>query len=100
MKRLLLFPLFVSAVALAADLPKIPSESIATKKEELFADDFQGAEPAKVWHKVVPTFVVEAADLYFGRASAAGTATVKDLAVAYSDHRRGLPRPLPTTSIV
>lgn len=31
---------------------------IAEKKELLFADDFQGAEPAKVWHKVVPTFAV------------------------------------------
>lgn len=59
MKRLLLLPLFVSAAALAADLPKIPAKSIAAKKEELFADDFQGAEPAKVWHKVVPTFAVE-----------------------------------------
>jgi len=29
------------------------------KKELLFSDDFEGAEPAKVWHKVVPTFVVE-----------------------------------------
>src|SRR4029079_17731137 len=32
---------------------------IAEKKELLFSDDFEGAEPAKVWHKVVPTFVVE-----------------------------------------
>ena len=31
---------------------------IAEKKELLFSDDFQGAEPAKVWHKVVPTFAV------------------------------------------
>ncbi len=43
----------------AADLPKIPSKSIAVKKEVLFKDDFQGATPAKEWHKVVPTFAVE-----------------------------------------
>jgi hypothetical protein len=55
-----LFPLLlVTAASFAADLPKIPAKSIATRKEELFSDDFQGAELAKVWHKVVPTFVVE-----------------------------------------
>jgi hypothetical protein len=47
------------ATAFAADLPAIPKEPIAKKKELLFSDDFQGAEPAKVWHKVVPTFAVE-----------------------------------------
>lgn len=51
--------LLVSTAAFAADLPAIPSEPIAKKKELLFADDFEGAVPAKVWHKVVPTFVVE-----------------------------------------
>ena len=50
---------FITAAALAADLPTIPERSIAKKKELLFSDDFQGAEPAKVWHKVVPTFVIE-----------------------------------------
>src|SRR5437660_7454112 len=45
--------------AFADDLPPIPAKSIAEKKELLFSDDFEGAEPAKVWHKVVPTFVVE-----------------------------------------
>ena len=49
----------INTAALAADLPAIPSESIAKKKELLFSDDFEGAEPAKVWHKVVPTFAVE-----------------------------------------
>ncbi|SFI04323.1 hypothetical protein [Planctomicrobium piriforme] len=43
----------------AADLPKIPEKSIAEKKELLFSDDFEGKEPAAVWHKVVPTFAVE-----------------------------------------
>lgn len=45
--------------AVAADLPAIPDQPIAKKKELLFSDDFEGAEPAKVWHRVVPTFGVE-----------------------------------------
>jgi hypothetical protein len=50
---------FVVTAAIAADLPKIPSKPISVKKELLFSDDFEGGEPAKVWHKVVPTFAVE-----------------------------------------
>jgi len=50
---------FLATAAIAADLPQIPSKPISVKKELLFSDDFQGAEPAKVWHKVVPTFAVE-----------------------------------------
>lgn len=58
--RLLFAPLLViTSAALAADLPTIPSKSIANKKELLFSDDFEGSTPDKVWHKVVPTFVVE-----------------------------------------
>jgi hypothetical protein len=49
----------MTSAALAADLPTIPADSIARKKELLFSDDFGGAEPAKVWHKVVPTFAIE-----------------------------------------
>ena len=49
----------MTSAAFAADLPTVPAESIAKKKELLFSDDFQGAEPAKVWHKVVDTFAVE-----------------------------------------
>jgi hypothetical protein len=45
--------------AFSDDPPAIPEKSLAVKKELLFSDDFEGAEPAKVWHKVVPTFVVE-----------------------------------------
>ena len=59
MRHLFVLTLLITVAALAADLPPIPTESIAKKKELLFSDDFQGAEPAKVWHKVVPTFVVE-----------------------------------------
>src|SRR5262245_25502291 len=51
--------LLTATAVIAADLPAIPEHSIAKKKELLFADDFEGAEPAKVWHKVVPTFAVE-----------------------------------------
>lgn len=51
--------LLFSTIARAADLPRVPSKSIAEKQELLFSDDFQGSEPAKVWHKVVPTFTVE-----------------------------------------
>src|SRR5438552_12538633 len=51
--------LFLSSVAFAAELHAIPEKSLAKKKELLFSDDFEGAESAKVWHKVVPTFVVE-----------------------------------------
>src|ERR1041384_6800765 len=59
----MLFPfvalLLIVAGALVDDNPPVPAKSIAEKKELLFSDDFEGAEPAKVWHKVVPTFVVE-----------------------------------------
>src|ERR1051326_5458708 len=58
--RLLIIAIFLSAIAaIAAELPPVPAQSIAKKKELLFSDDFEGAEPAKVWHKVVPTFTVE-----------------------------------------
>jgi hypothetical protein len=45
--------------AAAADPATIPAEPIARKKELLFSDDFESAQPAKVWHRVVPTFVFE-----------------------------------------
>ncbi|OGV62291.1 MAG: hypothetical protein A2283_17715 [Lentisphaerae bacterium RIFOXYA12_FULL_48_11] len=51
--------LVTAAAAFAADLPVVPEQSIAKKKELLFSDDFAGAQSAAVWHKVVPTFVVE-----------------------------------------
>jgi hypothetical protein len=43
----------------SADLPPVPAEPIAVKKELLFSDDFQSTEPNKLWHKVVPTFAFE-----------------------------------------
>ncbi|HXX94411.1 MAG TPA: hypothetical protein VEN81_12315 [Planctomycetota bacterium] len=48
-----------SGAAYSDDRPPVPEKSLAVKKELLFSDDFKGAEPAKEWHKVVPTFVVE-----------------------------------------
>lgn len=58
--RCLLAPLFVvAATTFAADLPKIPAESIAKKKELLFSDDFSGAELGKAWGQVVPIFTLD-----------------------------------------
>lgn len=55
--RIALLCLFVVS-ALAADLPRPPSKPVAVKKELLFADDFQGASPSPLWHRVVDTFTV------------------------------------------
>jgi hypothetical protein len=49
----------VPSLAVAADPATIPAKPIAEKKAMLFSDDFEGSEPAKVWHKVIPSFVVE-----------------------------------------
>jgi hypothetical protein len=59
MRCILMLSAMITSATMAADLPSIPATTIAKKTELLFADDFSGAEPAKVWHKVVPTFVVE-----------------------------------------
>jgi hypothetical protein len=59
LRSIAIVSLIFSGTAFAAELPTIPAEPIAKKKELLFSDDFQGAEPDKVWHKVVPTFTVE-----------------------------------------
>jgi hypothetical protein len=56
---LALATLSITTAAIAAELPSIPDSPMAKKKELLFSDDFEGAEPAKVWHKVVPTFTTE-----------------------------------------
>ena len=58
--RYFLAPLFLLAsVTLAADLPQVPSDPIAKKKEQLFSDDFERAEAGPVWLKVVPTHTLE-----------------------------------------
>ena len=51
--------ILVSNGNFASELGDIPDRSIAEKKELLFSDDFEGANPETVWHKVVPTFVIE-----------------------------------------
>lgn len=55
---LLTLALGLSAAGHAANLPAIPAGPIAEKRSLLFSDDFEGAEPAKAWHRVVPTFAV------------------------------------------
>jgi hypothetical protein len=58
--RLALAALLLSGLpVLADDKPPVPEKPIAEKKELLFSDDFEKAEPAKEWHKVVPTFTFE-----------------------------------------
>ena len=58
--RLFLFPFFViTTAAFAVDLPPVPTEPIAKKKELLFSDDFNRAELGKEWGPVAPTFTLE-----------------------------------------
>jgi hypothetical protein len=59
LRPLLVLSCLISTVAFAADLPPIPAESIAKKKELLFSDDFSAATPDQRWHKVVDTFTFE-----------------------------------------
>jgi hypothetical protein len=62
MKTHLLFlaPVFCLLTAtFAADLPKVPENPIAKKKELLFSDDFERAELGAAWGKVVPTYALE-----------------------------------------
>lgn len=59
MRTLLVLSLFAVSTTFAADLPAIPTEPIAKKKELLFSDDFESATPKALWHKVVPTFAFE-----------------------------------------
>jgi hypothetical protein len=51
--------LLAAASSLADDKPPVPEKPIAEKKELIFSDDFEKPEPAKEWHKVVPTFTFE-----------------------------------------
>ena len=59
MRLLLATFLLTTATAFAAELPAIPAQAIARKKELLFSDDFAGAELGKAWAIVVPIFSVE-----------------------------------------
>ncbi len=60
-----------SWTSFAADgpqLPEIPPQPIAVKKELLFSDDFEGTERDKRWHQFVDTFA-------FGKGALQGTQT-------------------------
>ena len=61
MNTRLIFAVVVAAAtfSFAADLPPVPAQSIAKKKELLFSDDFESATTNKLWHRVVPTFAFE-----------------------------------------
>jgi len=54
-----LLVLFLAAVSLGADLPVVPADAIAKKKDLLFSDDFERAELGPKWGPVVPTFTLE-----------------------------------------
>lgn len=59
MRPLILALSLLAVSALAADtprLPRIPSKSLAEKKELLFSDNFDGSEHDAKWHRVVDTF--------------------------------------------
>jgi hypothetical protein len=56
----LLIPVLLLAThAPAADPALVPNKPLGQKKELLFSDDFESAQPAKQWHRVVPTFAFE-----------------------------------------
>ena len=59
MRPLVIALSLVAFSSLAADAPRIPSRSIAEKKELLFSDDMEGTEHDKRWHRVVDTFAFE-----------------------------------------
>jgi hypothetical protein len=59
LRSLLILSCALVPTLFASELPPIPGEPIARKKELLFSDDFEKAEPSPLWHKVVPTFVFE-----------------------------------------
>lgn len=50
---------FSAGHGFSADPAPLPTESLAKKKELLFTDDFESAQPAKAWHTVIPTFARE-----------------------------------------
>ncbi len=49
----------ITTAAFAADLPPVPTQSLAKKKELLFSDNMESNPPAKPWHRVVDTFKFE-----------------------------------------
>ncbi|MCB1231227.1 MAG: hypothetical protein KDN19_13215 [Verrucomicrobiae bacterium] len=59
MRPLVIALSLVAFSSLAADAPRIPSRSIAEKKELLFSDNFDSSEHDSKWHRVVDTFAFE-----------------------------------------
>ena len=59
MRSFILASCILATAAFAADLPAIPAQSIAKKKDLLFSDDLQSATPDKHWGRVVDTFTFE-----------------------------------------
>ncbi len=58
--QLVLLPLLLfTLTSFGAELPTIPADPIARKKDLLFSDDFERQELGKAWGKVVPTFTLE-----------------------------------------
>ena len=53
----------ITSSSFAAELPLVPAEPIAAKKELLFSDDFKGAKHDQRWHRVVDTFAFESGAL-------------------------------------
>ena len=62
MRILLAIPALLFTAAFAADLPIIPAQAIAKKKEQLITDDFERTDLG-TWKQVVPTFTVESGAL-------------------------------------
>ena len=58
LRPLLVLSALITTAAVAADLPRIPRQPIAKKKELLFSDDFQGTTRDPRWLRVVDTFTV------------------------------------------
>ena len=61
-RSILTISCLLTSAAIAADAPKtpkIPSDSIAKKKDLLFADDFKDVTHDAKCHRVVDTFVFE-----------------------------------------
>jgi hypothetical protein len=59
MRLLLSTVLLIASAVFAADLPAIPANPIAKKKDLLFSDDFHGATSDARWHNFIETFVRE-----------------------------------------
>lgn len=57
--RFALAAVLLASSARADDKAPIPEKPLAVKKELLFSDDLEKTPPAKVWHRVVPTFAFE-----------------------------------------